>query len=186
MRYHGRRPSIIPRRGMTTRGRVGVAVAGLGAFALVVGSYIVEHDVDDDVSDDTYANTYVSDDSDSIDAAMVCTSPDDLTRVDDTLCGDYTDDGSTIFAGGYHYMFFDARTYKGDVPAVGQKMPVGKPAGVVRTYMMDSTKVVSKAPTTGGKTSTIQRGGFGVPNANSGTKSGTSAGTSGGTKSGGG
>jgi hypothetical protein len=72
-------------------------------------------------------------------------------------------------------MIFDTRTYRGDIPAVGQKMPVGNPAGYVRTYNTFSTgrSVITKPPSTGGKTSTITRGGFGV-------KVGTSAGTSGG------
>jgi hypothetical protein len=113
------------------------------------------------------------------DAVAVCTSSDNFTRVDDSQCGDFGDDGGVIFPGGYHYMIFDTRTYHGDIPAVGQKMPVGNPAGYVRTYKVAGTgKVVgTKVPATGGKMSTISRGGFGVP---AGVKAGTSGGTSGG------
>lgn len=116
---------------------------------------------------------------DDVDALAVCTSPDGFTRVDDSQCGDYGDDGGIIYAGGYHYMIFDSRTYRGDIPAVGQKMPVGNPAGYVRTYKVAGTgKVVgTKTPAAGGKPSTISRGGFGVP---AGVKAGTSGGTSGG------
>jgi len=154
MGYYGRSP------GLSVGEAAAVSVLGLGALAVVIGIIAV-------------ATGEVA--GDEADALAVCTSPDGFTRVDDSQCGDYGDDGGVIFAGGYHYMIFDTRTYRGDIPAVGQKMPVGNPAGYVRTYRVaDTGKTVgTKVPATGGKTSTISRGGFGV-------KAGASAGTSGG------
>lgn len=156
-RYAGRSPGL-------SVGQAAIAVGCGGALLLTIGLLIAEAVGTDDA-----------------DALAVCTSADGFTRVDDSMCGDFGDDGSTVFAGGYHFMIFDTRTYKGDIPAVGQKMPVGSPAGYVRTYKVaDTSKVVgTKVPATGGKTSTISRGGFGVPN---GVKAGTSG--SGGSKAG--
>jgi len=155
MRYYGRSPGL-------SVGQAAVAVGCGGVLLITVGLLI--------------AGAMGGDDADAL---AVCTSPDGFTRVDDSQCGDYGDDGGIIYAGGFHYMIFDTRTYRGDIPAVGQKMPVGNPAGYVRTYKVaDTGKVVgTKVPATGGKTSTISRGGFGVP---AGVKAGTSAGTSGG------
>jgi len=151
MGYYGRRPGL-------SVGQAAVVVGCGGALLLTIGLLIA-----------------AAVDTDEADALAVCTSPDGFTRVDDSQCGDYGDDGGVIFAGGYHYMIFDTRTYRGDIPAVGQKMPVGNPAGYVRTYKPATTgkSVITKPPATGGKTTTITRGGFGV-------KAGTSAGTSGG------
>lgn len=150
MGYYGRGPSV---------GEAAIAACCGGALVLTIGILI--------------AGAVGTDDADAL---AVCTSPDGFTRVDDSQCGDYGDDGGVVYAGGFHYMIFDTRSYKGDIPAVGQKMPTGNPTGYVRTYKVaDTGKVVgTKVPATGGKTSTISRGGFGVP---AGVKAGTSGGS---------
>lgn len=152
MGYYGRDPGL-------SVGQAAIAIGCAGALLITVGLFITDA-----------VNV------DGADALAVCTSPDGFTRVDDSQCGDYGDDGGVIYAGGFHYMIFDSRTYRGDIPAVGQKMPVGFPTGYVRTYKVaDTGKVVgTKVPATGGKTSTISRGGFGVP---AGVKAGTSGGS---------
>ena len=152
-RYTGRSPGL-------SVGQAAIAIGCGGALLLTIGLLVAEAlGADDDA-----------------DAIAVCTSSDGFTRVDDSMCGDFGDDGSTVFTGGYHYMIFDTRTYRGDIPAVGKKMPVGNPAGYVRTYKVAETgkSVVTKPPATGGKSSTITRGGFGV---SGGVKAGTSGGS---------
>lgn len=153
MPYYGRKP------GVGVGGAV-LAVAGVGAVALAIGIFVTAvSSIDDD------------------DAVAVCMNPETNMRVYDNLCGDYGDDGDTVFVGGYHYMIFDTRTYKGDIPAVNTRMPVGAPVGYVKSYPAAGKSIVTKAPASGGKTSTIVRGGFGVPG---GAKAATSGGTSGG------
>jgi len=110
----------------------------------------------------------------------ICT--DDITnqRVADDLCGDFDDTGAVLYyptgyPAGVHYMIFDSRTYRGDVPAVGKTLPRVGTAGYVRTYS-PGLKIGKGVPSVGSPikeaTSTIKRGGFGVKGAVAGSSGG--------------
>lgn len=150
MGYYGRRPNV----GVGV-GEAAAVTVGLGAVALVIGTLIM--------SGGEHAEP---------EAVGVCASPVTNERVDDDLCGDFGDDGSAIFVGGYHYMVFDSRTYRGDIPAVGQRLPAPGTTGYVRTYP-SATKPVAAAPKAGGSSSSIVRGGLGVKGASVGGSSGS-------------
>lgn len=146
--YYGRRP----------RNSKGVVqwIVGIGALVVVAGvGYVI------------FAE-------DEPDALAVCMNPVSNERVSDDMCGDYGDDGSTVYSGGFHYMMFDTRTYRGNIPAVGQKMPTGNVTGYKRTFPKSTGVIGQKVKPQGGSTSTIKRGGFGV---SSGVKAGTSGGS---------
>lgn len=138
MSYYGRRP------GLTVGEAAAVAGLGLGAVALVIGVIVA-----------------VTSEDPQPEAIGVCVDPSTNERVDDDRCGEFGLDGSATYGGGVHYMVFDTRTYKGDIPAVGKPLPPTGTSGYVRTYS-DLSRPVAAAPKAGGPASTIVRGGLGV------------------------
>lgn len=147
--YYGRRPR--------SSNNAKMWIISVGGVVLVAGVWI-----------------WVASGGDDPDALAVCMNPETNERVSDDFCGDYGDDGGATYIGGYQYRVYDTRTYKGNIPAVGQKMPRGNITGYNRTFKKSDGIVAQKVQPQGGKVSTIQRGGFGV---SSGVKAGTSGGS---------
>ncbi len=103
------------------------------------------------------------------DGLAVCADPVSNERVDDSLCGDFGDEGGTVYSNGMTYMVFDNRSgsrYGGSIPAVGQKLPPSGTSGFIRTYPKDFSvgKGVEAAgsPMRAAVKSSVVRGGFGV------------------------
>ena len=113
---------------------------------------------------------------DEPDGLAVCANPATNERVDDALCGDFGDEGGTVYPNGMTYMVFDNRfssRYGGSIPPVGQKLPAAGTRGFIRTYPKDFTvgKGVDKAgsPMRAAVKSTVVRGGFGVKGVSGGS-----------------
>lgn len=145
---------------MTRRlqGRMGaLGYAGV-AGALFLLSGCADWDLDEEAPDAQYA--------------AVCVDQATGNRLDDDRCGDWDDDGVGHAAGTY-FLWMPMSSGNAYLPPVGQHIPPGTP--MVRT-VPPGTPVAKGAPTTGGKVSDVQRGGFGVK---SGTAGGSKAGAAG-------
>lgn len=142
----------------------GLVVAGAGAVALAVAVVFgVAATLDDEPE-----------------GLAVCANDVTGQRISDDLCGDFDGDGSALYypvgyPGGVHYMIFDSRTYRGEIPAVGRPLPRVGTTGYVRTYA-PSMKIGKGVPSVGAPikeaTSTVKRGGFGVKGVSAGTSGG--------------
>lgn len=118
-------------------------------------------------------------DAPNAEQGAICVQEGTNYRLDDDACGDYDDDGHSHNAGVY-YLWYPIGN-PGYIPPVGQRAVYG--VGTTSSYASRTApKGVAKAtgiPKSGGSTSVVQRGGFGIKSGSTGgggAKAGTAFG----------